>query len=235
MSRNEIPQDEDIMLERLEKENKLKECSNLIKQIESAIKDIAENKENYLAQYANKNKEIDEFNREMDEVDVQRKNNLAKSQKIFEDFKKDYPVYRVIEKYDDVDMGFVEAAISQGAITWESVEMYRKEARKEYDADAKFKEEIEELKRRNALIEAQNEAIRQNTEQQMLDARAMREQVAENARRHDALVMEQIEQNEKLYRQRENYNYQMTTKLDELKYQEYIFDKYPSYWKRGGE
>ena len=214
------------------KESQLKEHDDLIKQLEDAIKDLAENKDKYAKQYEDKNKEIEKYNKEMDELDEKRKENLSKSKQLFEDFKKDYPEYRVIENYDDIDMGFVQAAISQGAITWDSVEMYRKEARKEYDADAKFKQEMEELKRRNDLIEAQNEAIKKSTEQQMLDARAMREQVAENARRHDALVMEQIRQNEKLYRQRENYNAQVTTKLDELRYQEYINDRYPSYWNR---
>lgn len=212
-----------------EKEAKLKEYDDVIKQLEDAIKDLEENKDKYAKQYEDKNKEIDEFNKEMDDLDEKRKSNLAYELKEFEKFKSEYPKYRVIEKYDDVDMGFVQAAISQGAITWDSVEMYRKEARKEYDADVKFKEEIEELKRKNALIEAQNEAIKRNTEQQMLDARAMREQVAENARRHDALVMEQISQNEKLYRQRERYAQQVSTQLNDLKQIEYLHDRFPRY------
>lgn len=216
-----------------EKQESIKRYDEKIKGIENQIRDIAEKKVKNVRESEERNKEISEYNEKIEQENQEKRERLHQLQKEFEDLKQKYPKYRIIEAYDDIDMGFVDAAISQGAITWESVEMYRAESRRQYNEDEKFKQQMAIEERKAQLIAEQNEAIRRDTEQRKEDAwldryerreeaRLEREQAAAAARRNDSLVMKRIEEAEKSRKERKYYEKQIVTRIDELKNQEYI-------------
>ena len=222
-----------------EKAKRIQECDDMIKKVEDTIKDLTDNHDKYVKEFEDANKEIDKYNEEIDEYNKQRQENLNKALDRLAELKRDYPEYYVIEKYDDIDLGFVEAALREGAMTWESVEAYRKAARKEYEEDQNRKAELDELRRKNQLIEEQNQltreqnqAIKENTEQQRYDAQATRDLIAENARRHDAFAMQQIAETAKTNKEISKYRRQVSTKIDELKYQDYVEHRYEDYYRR---
>ena len=215
-----------------EKAKRVQECEDMIKKVEDAIKDLADNHDKYVKQFEEANKEIDKYNEEIDKLEEQRRSNLKYAQDRLEELRRDYPEYYVIEGYDDIDLGFVEAALLEGAITWESVEAYRKEARKEYEEDQNRRAELDELRRKNQLIEEQNQAIRENTEQQKYEGQATRALIAENARRHDSLAMQQISETAKTNKEIGKYRRQVSTKIDELKFQDYYEHRYEDYYRR---
>ena len=208
------------------KQDRIKECEDSIKELEDHIADISANKEKYIQEAIEENKKIDEFNAEMEKIKEKNIEMRVQEEKLFEDFKAMYPEYRVIENYDDIDRGLVDAAIEGGAITFDSVELYRRTCREKIDADEKFERQMRAAEEKNRLLAEQNRAIRQNTEQQAWDAMQARAEAAKQARAHDALVLEQIAQNDKLYRQKEYYSNQMSARIDELRYENYINKRY---------
>lgn len=208
------------------KQDRIKECEDNIKKLEDHIADISANKEKYVQDAIEENKKIDEFNAKMEKIKDKNSEMHAETEKLFEDFKALYPAYRVIENYDLIDRGLVDAAIEGGAITFDSVELYRRTCREKIDADQKFEREMKIAEEKNRLIAEQNRAIKQSTEQQAWDAMQARAEAAKQARAHDALILEQIAQNEKLYRQKEYYSNQLSSRIDELKYENYINSKF---------
>lgn len=220
---------DDLFIEQVSdkmKQDRIKECEDNIKELEKHIADITANKDKYIKETIEENKKIDEYNAEMTKIKNENDEMHAKTEKMFEDFKAMYPKYRIIENYDAIDRGLVDAAIAGGAITFDSVELYRRTCREKIEADEKFERQMKVAEEKNRLLAEQNQAIRNNTEQQAWDAMQARAEAAKQARAHDALVLQQIAQNDKLYRQKEYYSNQMSSRIDELRNENYLNGKY---------
>ena len=169
--------------------------------IQMALDTIAEGEGMIQKNIANKEadiKQIEEDNLKIDEENSKRVVKLKELLDEFSAFKEKYPKYMVIENYDDVDKSLVDVAIEDGAITFDSVEFYRKAAREKIDADEKFKQEM---------------AMRQKEVQRQTQAQ-------------NQAIYAQMAQADKLYKQKEYYGRQVTARLDELRYENYLNSKY---------
>ena len=132
----------------------------------------------------------------------------------------------VIENYDDVDKSLVDVAIEDGAITFDSVEFYRKAAREKIDADEKFKQEMAMRQKEVQAQQAQTQAIKASTLQSSIDAELMRQEVQRQTQAQNQAIYAQMAQADKLYKQKEYYGRQVTARLDELRYENYLNSKY---------
>ncbi len=209
-----------------EKEETIQMALDTIAEGEGMIQKNIANKEADIKQIEEDNLKIDEENKKIDEENSKRVVKLKELLDEFSAFKEKYPKYMVIENYDDVDKSLVDVAIEDGAITFDSVEFYRKAAREKIDADEKFKQEMAMRQKEVQAQQAQTQVIKASTLQSSIDAELMRQEVQRQTQAQNQAIYAQMAQADKLYKQKEYYGRQVTARLDELRYENYLNSKY---------
>lgn len=209
-----------------EKEETIKMALDTIAEGEAMIQKNIANKDADIKQVEEDNIKIEEENKKIDEENGKRVIQLKNLLDEFSAFKEKYSNYMVIENYDDVDKSLIDVAIEDGAITFDSVELYRKAAREKIDADEKFKQEMAMRQKEVQAQQAQTQAIKASTLQSSIDAQLMRQEVQRQTQAQNQAIYAQMAQADKLYKQKEYYGRQVTARLDELRYDNYLNSKY---------
>ena len=80
----------------------------------------------------------------------------------------------------------------------------------------RYEQELAMRKKEQELMEAQTKAIEQSAWEQRWASQELQNEIAKQASMQQTLIQQQMAQNDKLYRQRDNFGFQMDYNLKEL-------------------